>query len=73
MQEFLKELAEILDVDAVKGTDLLEEFPEWDSLAVLSIVATADSKYGVNLSSADVRQAATAQALFELVEKKRGA
>jgi acyl carrier protein len=72
VQEFLESLAEILDVDEVKATDVLEQFPEWDSLAVLSVVASSDSKYGVNLSSAEVRGAATAQALFDLIGKKRG-
>jgi acyl carrier protein len=72
VQEFLESLAEILDVDAVKATDVLEQFPEWDSLAVLSVVASSDSKYGVNLSSAEVRGATTAQALFDLIGKKRG-
>ena len=72
MQEFLEVLAEILDVDQVKVGDALEQFPEWDSLAVLSVVASVDSKYGVNLTSAEVRGAATPQALFDLIGKKRG-
>jgi acyl carrier protein len=72
VQQFLEGLAEILDVDEVKATDVLEQFPEWDSLAVLSVVANADSKYGVNLSSEEVRGAATPQALFDLIGKKRG-
>jgi acyl carrier protein len=71
VQEFLEGLAEILDVDEVKASDILEAFPEWDSLAVLSVVATADSKYGVNLTSAEVRGAATPEALFGLIAKKR--
>jgi acyl carrier protein len=71
VQEFLEGLAEILDVDEVKASDSLEAFSEWDSLAVLSVVATVDSKYGVNLTSAEVRGAATPEALFALIAKKR--
>jgi acyl carrier protein len=72
LQEFLESLAEILDVDAVKASDELGGFPEWDSLAILSVIATMDSKYGVNLAAAEVREATTAQALYDLVARKRG-
>ena len=71
MQEFLEGLAEILDVDSVKADDVLEQFPEWDSLAVLSVIASVDSKYGVNLTSAEIRGVATPQALFDLIGQKR--
>lgn len=72
MKAFLEALAEILDVDAVSATDELGGFAEWDSLAVLSVIATIDSQYGVNLTAAEVRDAATPQVLYDLIEKKKG-
>jgi acyl carrier protein len=72
VQKFLEDLAEILDVDEVKATDVLESFPEWDSLAILSVLATVDSNYGVNLTSAEIRGVSTAQALYDLIGKKKG-
>ena len=71
MDEFCKKLAEILELDEVKGTDILEDFPEWDSLSVLSVVAMVDAQYRVNLTAKDLKGARTAQALYELVDGKR--
>jgi acyl carrier protein len=72
VQALLDALAEILDVEAVKATDELASFSEWDSLGVLSVIATVDSQYGVNLTATEVRAASTPQALHELIEKKKG-
>ena len=48
--QFMDEIANILDVDAVEESANLREFQSWDSLAVLSIVALADSKFGFTLT-----------------------
>ena len=72
METFLSSLADILDVDAVQPTDVLEDFSEWDSLSILSIIAMADSTYQVNLNAAHVKNVATAGELFQLIQKKQG-
>lgn len=72
MNDFLEMVAEILETDQVDGNAVLEAFPEWDSLAILSTIASVDSKYGINLTSAEVKGARTAKDLFDLVEAKRG-
>ena len=71
MEDFLSELAEIVEVDAVAPGDVLEEFEDWDSLAVLSVIAMIDGKYGVTVSGDQVRGAGTAGALFDLVQSKK--
>jgi acyl carrier protein len=71
MDEFCKKLAEILELDEVKGTDVLADFPEWDSLSVLSVIAMIDTDYRINLVATDLKGARTAQALYELVDGKR--
>jgi acyl carrier protein len=68
MNEFLKKLAEILEVDGVKETDDLRSFPQWDSLSVLSVIAMLDANYGINLRAADLQDAGTAGALWKLVQ-----
>jgi len=72
MEEFYGKLAEILEVDEVNGSDVLEDLPEWDSLSVLSVIAMIDCGYGINLNARDFKQVGTAQSLYELIEQKRG-
>jgi len=71
MDEFLDRLAETLDVETVRLEDTLRDFPEWDSLTVLSVLAMADAHYGVTLRSEDIAQAKTAGDLWRLVEARR--
>ena len=72
MDGFYEKIAEILEVDAVNAADVLADFPEWDSLSVLSAIAMISADYGVNLTAANLRGVATAQALRDLVAGRRG-
>ena len=56
MNDFLKKIADILEMDLVEETDDLKGFPQWDSLAVLSVIAMLDANYGVNLHAAEFQQ-----------------
>jgi len=69
--EFYQRLAEILDVEEVKAEDRLKNFDEWDSLSVLSVLAMADSKYGVAIRAEEIRSVVTAADLAGLVEAKQ--
>lgn len=73
MDEFLKEMADILDEETVAESDPLEHFPAWDSLSVLSVIAMADSKYNTQCSAQAVRSQATLADLYALVSKGRRA
>jgi acyl carrier protein len=68
MNEFLKEMADILDEEAVSESDRLERFPAWDSLAVLSVVVMADARYRVPLTAQQVRAVETVGELHALLE-----
>ena len=70
MDDFYAKLADILEVDEVKASDVLDSFPEWDSLSRLSLIAMVGFKYGVNLTGADLRGVDTAQGLRDLVAQK---
>ena len=72
MEGFYQKIAEILEVEAVNASDVLADFEEWDSLSVLSTIAMIGADYGVNLTAADLRGVATAQALRDLVAGRRG-
>ena len=68
--EFCQRLAEILDIEEVKPENVLRGFEQWDSLAVLSVLAMADSKYGVTIRADEIRLVVTAAELAKLVEGK---
>jgi acyl carrier protein len=59
MNNFYEDMANLLEADTVKDEDVLKSFECWDSLTRLTIIATADSKYGVNISADDVDNAMT--------------
>ena len=71
MNEFLKKLAEILEVGEVKESDQLKAFPQWDSLAVLSVIAMLDANHSVNLRAADFAPINSAADLWNLVQSKK--
>ena len=73
MNEFLKQVAGILEVDEVKETDELKAFPQWDSLSVLSVIAMLDASYGVNLRAADFGPVKTVGELWSLVQSRKAA
>jgi acyl carrier protein len=71
MNEFLTKLAEILEVAEVNESDELKAFPQWDSLAVLSVIAMLDANYGVNLRAADFAPVNSAADLWNLVQSRK--
>jgi acyl carrier protein len=71
MNEFLKKIAGILEVDDLKETDELKAFPQWDSLSVLSVIAMVDASYNVNLHATDFNAIKNAGDLWSLVQSKR--
>jgi acyl carrier protein len=71
MNEFLTKIANILEENAVKETDELKAFAQWDSLAVLSVIAMLDANYGVNLRAADFEQVITVGDLWNLVQSRK--
>jgi acyl carrier protein len=73
MEEFKRELAEILEVDDVRPGDVLTAFETWDSLSALSVIVMIERDYKVTLSGSEMKGAKTVQDLYELVTQKRSA
>jgi acyl carrier protein len=48
------------------------ELSEWDSLIALSIIAMVDEEYDITLTGDDIRQSATIEDLFRIVEAQKG-
>ncbi len=72
MEEFCRKLADVLELDEVQPSNVLDDIPEWDSLSVLSVTAMVDAQYGVNLSAADFKRVGTVQSLYDLICSKKG-
>ena len=73
MEEFLAEMAEILEEDSIQESDELNSFKSWDSLAALSVIAFADEKFRVNLTAPELKNVETVGDLYALIIAKKNA
>ncbi len=70
MDDFYQRMAEILEVDKVGPDDRIASFDNWDSLGVLSILALADSVYGVTVTGEEIARMNTVGELEKLIDTK---
>jgi acyl carrier protein len=66
--DLLKEAIEIEDHD-VNMEDLFREYPEWSSLAYLSIIAMLDEEYDVQIEEAEFKKLRTVGDLYNAIQK----
>jgi len=71
MNEFLEQMADIFEVDAVHLDDKLEDFDAWDSLTQLTIISLADENYGVTVSAKELKDSETIGGLKKLIDDKK--
>jgi len=59
-------MAEVLEKDpeSLKMSDHFKEYDEWDSLAVLSVMAVMEEEYGVVISRNDLDRCETMEDLY---------
>jgi len=68
---FIKELPDVLEIDEeLTEESNLKDFEEYDSLAVLSLVAFIDEKFGMTLSSDELTEVTTVRSLIELISEE---
>lgn len=53
----------------LKMEDILVDFEEWDSLTVLSIIASVDEKFHKHLTGDDLKKVKTVSDLVKLINK----
>ena len=61
MEDLIKKIAEILEVEDLDITKQFKDYDEWDSLTSLSVVAMLDSDYNISMTFKEV-------ASFESIE-----
>jgi len=67
-EQALEKLCDILEATDIKETDNLRDFEMWDSLAGLSIIAMADTLYGVTLPAVELKKIMTVGDLLAYLE-----
>jgi len=75
LNEFIKNFADAIDgVDLASlspNTNYKNDIEEWDSLAVMTVLAMIDSEYKIVISGEDVENCNTISELFELVKNRQ--
>lgn len=69
-EQFLIDLAEILEEDTVHEGDILADFDAWDSLSILSIIAYVSEHYQKQLKNNEIREMEAVADLINLIENK---
>lgn len=72
-EKILSLISEALEVDpaGINMETHIKDVLEWDSLGWLSIMSLLDEKYGVQISSSEMRDLSTAGDLVNLILQKR--
>ena len=71
MENYLELITELLEEENVNLTDELSSFEAWDSLTILSIIATVDETYKVTISANEINEAKTIEGLKQLIDSKK--
>jgi hypothetical protein len=68
--EFLKSVDEILELPpgTLEGPEQLDDFPLWDSTAMISFMALADTNNGTHLSPREMGRCKTVDDLLQLAK-----
>lgn len=67
-EQALDKLRDILETPEINEADNLRDFEMWDSLAGLSIIAMADTLYGVTLPAVELKKIITVGELLAYLE-----
>jgi acyl carrier protein len=68
--ELFKETLEIEDRE-INKSDKFREYPEWDSLAFLSVIAMIDEEYDIVIEGNDFKQLITVGELIDEIVKRK--
>jgi acyl carrier protein len=71
MENLIRQMIEIFEVDSVDPEDVLRSYELWDSLSVITLIAALDTDYGITIDADDLSEIVTAADLFAFVEAKR--
>lgn len=71
MDKFTGLFAEALErEDEIRMEDEFRNYPEWSSIAYLSVIAMMDEEYDVQMEEADFKKIRTVQAVYDACTNK---
>lgn len=68
--ELFQETLEMEDED-IKQDDIFREYSEWDSLAVLSVLAMVNEEYDIIIPRKEFEVTQTIEELYNLIQAKK--
>ena len=75
MEKFLELLAQFVfedtDGNEITENSIFSHFEEWDSLTALTLIATIDDEYNVEITGDEINNANTLGDIFDIVQKKK--
>ena len=66
--DILKETLEIESVDSLNESTVLTDLEEYDSLAVLSLIAMIDEHFGKRIPGVEFQKITTVKSLMDLID-----
>ena len=71
-EQFLKNLKDVFEIEdrELAMDDKFREYPDWDSLAYLSVIAMLDEEYDCQIEEAEFKILITVSDLFNVISKK---
>lgn len=69
-KEKLAILEEIMELDegTLSASDALDDYPEWDSITALSLIATMDEKFHKTVTGAEIKALKTVSDVLEMMK-----
>lgn len=71
MDELLRRLKEILELESIDGTTTFSDCEAWDSLSRLSIISTVDDLYHLHITGREINSVDTVNDLLILIKTKK--
>ena len=70
MEKFIELFSEALErEDEIRMEDEFRNYPEWSSIAYLSVIAMMDEEFDVQIEEADFKKLKTVQSVFDACTK----
>lgn len=74
IQDFVERFAEAIEmesVDGLKEDTRFRDLEEWNSLAVLSVIAMLDEEYEIQIENVDFKKLETIGDIAQFIENKK--
>lgn len=72
MEKFINDLKEILEIEDrdINPADRFRDYEEWDSLAVLSVLAMINDEFDITIKRSELDELHTVQQLYDFILKR---